>query len=58
MALFPSWIVCLGLGILLAVGVRWLFVRFGIENDIKPTILIYPCLSLSFALTAWLTFFR
>ena len=55
---FPGWLVCVVAGIIFAVCIRGLLSRIGLEREIKPPILIYPCVALSFALTIWLIFFR
>ncbi|WP_245632058.1 YtcA family lipoprotein [Edaphobacter aggregans] len=55
---FPGWLVCVVAGIIFAVCIRGLLCRVGLEREIKPSILIYPCVALSFALTTWLIFFR
>lgn len=54
---FPAWILCGVLGILLAVIVRWYFVRIKLEEQLKPLIVVYPCLALFFTFTLWLLFF-
>jgi hypothetical protein len=54
---FPSWILCGVLGILLAVGVRILFARTHLEQELSPLILIYPCLAAFFTFGIWLLFF-
>jgi hypothetical protein len=55
---FPGWIVCVVFGIISAVCIHWLLSRLGLEREVKPPILIYPCVALSIALTMWLIFFR
>jgi YtcA family len=55
---FPGWIVCVLFGIIFAVCIRWLLRHIGLEPEVKPPILIYPCVALSFALTTWLIFFH
>jgi hypothetical protein len=55
---FPGWIACGVFGIISAVCIHWLLSRLGLEREIKPSILIYPCVALSVALTMWLIFFR
>src|SRR5215472_17113071 len=55
---FPSWILCGFVGILLAVGVRILFVRVNFERELSPLILIYPCLAAFSTFSIWLLFFR
>jgi YtcA family len=54
---FPAWILCGVLGILLAVAVRLFFVRIKLEQQLKPLILVYPCLAAFFTFTLWLLFF-
>jgi fructose-specific phosphotransferase system IIC component len=55
---FPGWIVCVVFGILSGVCIRWVLSRIGLELEVKPPILIYPCIALSVSLTMWLIFFR
>lgn len=45
------------IGILLAVGVRVLFVRWKLEPEISPLIVVYPCLAAFFTFLIWLVFF-
>jgi hypothetical protein len=54
---FPAWILCGTIGILLAVAVRLFFVRIKLEQQLKPLILVYPCLAAFFTFTLWLLFF-
>jgi hypothetical protein len=54
---FPAWILCGVLGILLAVAVRLFFVRIKLEPELKPLIVVYPCLAAFFTFTLWLLFF-
>jgi hypothetical protein len=54
---FPAWILCGILGILLAVVVRLYFVRIKFEEQLKPLIVVYPCLAAFFTFTLWLLFF-
>lgn len=54
---FPSWILCGVIGILLAVASRLFFVHIKLEAQLKPLILVYPCLALFFTFTLWLLFF-
>jgi hypothetical protein len=55
---FPAWLVCIIAGILLASAGYWLFVRLNLEKEIRPAIIVYPCLALFFAFSLWLIFFR
>lgn len=54
---FPSWILCGIVGIVLAVVVRLIFVRIRLEPQLRPLIVVYPCLALFFTFTTWLIFF-
>jgi hypothetical protein len=54
---FPAWILCGVIGIPLAVAVRLFFVRIELEQQLKPLILVYPCLAAFFTFTLWLLFF-
>ena len=54
---FPAWILCGVIGFLLAVAVRLFFVRIKLEQQLKPLILVYPCLAAFFTFTLWLLFF-
>ena len=54
-SLFPAWIVCLVLGILLAVIGRWLLLRQKIT--LLWPILVYPNLAALFTFSLWLIFF-
>jgi len=52
---FPAWLVCLILGILLAVPARWLLARQKIL--IVLPVLVYPSLAALFTFLLWLIFF-
>lgn len=54
---FPSWILCGVIGILLAAGMRVLFVRWKLEPEMSPLIVVYPCLAAFFTFLIWLVFF-
>lgn len=54
-SLFPAWLVCMVLGVLLAVLARWLLMRFGIA--LAYPVLVYPCLAAVFTFAIWLVFF-
>ena len=54
-SLFPAWLVCLVLGILLTVLARWLLLRRQIA--IIFPILVYPSLTGLFTFLLWLVFF-
>ena len=54
---FPSWLICLVAGIILAVIVNRLFARFALEKEIFLPVVVYPCIALLFACVIWLVFF-
>jgi hypothetical protein len=54
---FPAWLFCIAVGVILAAVAYWLFTRWQIEKEIKPAIVVYPCLAAFFAFTLWLVFF-
>jgi len=54
-SLFPAWLVCLVLGILLAALARWLLLRQKVS--VVLPILVYPSLSALFTFLLWLIFF-
>lgn len=54
---FPSWLVCLFAGIILAAIANRLFVRFALEKEILWPVVVYPCLALLFACVLWLILF-
>ena len=54
---FPSWLICLFLGIILAAVANRVFVRFALDKEILWPVVVYPCLALFFACTLWLIFF-
>ena len=57
-AFFPSWMLCLLIGIAAAVIVRLLFARVGLEPYLGPLAVVYPCLALLLGMSVWLLFFR
>ena len=54
-SLFPAWLVCLVLGILLATFARWLLLR--LKVSLALPILVYPSLAALFTFVLWLVFF-
>jgi hypothetical protein len=54
-ALFPAWLLCITIGVLLAALAHWLFVRNRI--DLLYPLLAYPCLAAIFTFSTWLIFF-
>lgn len=56
-AFFPSWMLCLLIGIIGAAVLRPLFALSGLEPHLGPLPLIYSCLALVISFTTWLLFF-
>ena len=52
---FPAWLVCLAVGILLTVAMRWLLVRLRIPLPFP--VFIYPSLTALLTFSLWLAFF-
>jgi YtcA family len=51
-SLFPAWLVCVVLGVLLAVVVRAILVRFQIR--LMYPMLAYPCIAATLTFAIWL----
>ena len=54
---FPSWLICMVAGILLAVITNRIFARFVLDKEILWPVVVYPCLALFFACALWLILF-
>jgi len=57
-AYFPSWMLCIIVGVALMLVAWRLFVLVGLDASIGPRGLVYPALALVFTLLVWVTFFR
>jgi hypothetical protein len=57
-AFFPSWMLCIVVGIVLTLAGRYVLVATGLDPWIGPRGLVYPALALAFTLATWLIFFR
>jgi YtcA family len=55
-SLFPAWLLCLIVAMLLTVLAQWISLR--LQVALAPPILIYPSLTAAFAFALWLIFFR
>lgn len=55
---FPVWLICLTLGVILTFGVRYLLLRFRIEQEVGPLALFYPCSVILITCLLWLALFR
>ena len=56
-SIFPAWLLCGVLGVVLAAGARIWFVRTKFEEVLSPLVLVYPCLAALFTFSIWLLFF-
>lgn len=52
---FPAWLICLVLGVVLTVVIRWLLLRLQIE--VVFPILVYPSLTALCGFGMWLVFY-
>jgi len=57
-AFFPSWMLCVVIGIALTLVARWGLVAAGVDASLGPRGVVYPAFALAFSLVAWLMFFR
>lgn len=55
---FPAWLLCLVLGVVIAVPMRYFFAACGLEPHLGPLPLIYPCLAVMLACVIWVAFFN
>ena len=55
---FPSWMLCVLIGIVAALLVRLLLIRTGIDPYVGPPALIYSSLASLVTLVLWVGFFR
>jgi hypothetical protein len=57
-SLFPSWMLCASIGVVVALLARRAFVRVGVDPYLGPRALVYPSLALLVTLVLWVAFFR
>ena len=55
---FPSWMLCVLIGIVAALLVRLLLIRTGIDPHVGPPALVYSSLAILVTLVLWVGFFR
>ena len=55
---FPSWMLCVLIGIVAALLVRLLLIRTGIDPSVGPRALVYSSLAILVTLVLWVGFFR
>jgi len=54
---FPAWLLCITVGIVLTTLIYWLLQRMQLEAEVRPSILVYPCMAAFLAFTLWLMLF-
>ena len=54
---FPSWLICLVAGAILAAIANRVFARLALDKEILWPVVVYPCLALFFACALWLILF-
>jgi hypothetical protein len=55
---FPSWMLCVLIGIVAALLIRLLLIRTGIDPYVGPRALVYPSVAILVSLVLWVTLFR
>jgi hypothetical protein len=55
---FPSWLLCMMVGAIIAAAVRPLLVLARLESQVGPLTLFYPSLIAMFAMIVWVIFFN
>jgi YtcA family len=57
-AFFPSWMLCVLVGVALTLVGRRVLAAAGVEPWVGPRGVVYPALALAFTLATWLAFFQ
>ena len=57
-AYFPAWMLCILVGVVLALIGHRLLAAAGLDASIGPRAIVYPALALAFTLVLWVVFFR
>lgn len=55
---FPAWMICIAVGVVAAFIARWFLLRKGLEDQVGPLWLFYPCAVILIACISWLLLFR
>ena len=55
---FPVWMICLATGVVVAFIARALLLRYGLESQVQPLWVFYPCTVMLCTCLLWLIFFR
>ena len=51
---FPSWMICVLIGMGLAIVIRWILVKLGMEKELPAPIVVYLVATIAFSFAAWL----
>lgn len=51
---FPSWMVCVLIGMGLAMVTRWILVLLGLEKELPAPIVVFLAATIAFSFAAWL----
>ena len=54
---FPAWLLCITVGIVLTTVIYWLLQRMHLEAEVRPSIVVYPCMAAFLAFMLWLVLF-
>ena len=54
---FPAWLLCITVGIVLTTLIYGLLQRMHLEAEVRPSIVVYPCMAAFLAFTLWLVLF-
>jgi hypothetical protein len=54
---FPAWLICIVAGIVCAAGANRVLAYWKLDQEIRWSIVVYPCIAMFFACTLWLIFF-
>ena len=57
-AFFPAWMLCVLIGVALALVGHRVLVASGLDASLGPRGFVYPALALAFTLAVWVTFFH
>jgi hypothetical protein len=55
---FPSWMLCVLIGVVVALLARLLFIHTGVDPYLGPRALVYPSLVILVTLVLWVAFLR
>ena len=55
---FPSWMLCVAIGIVVTILAQRLLVRTGVDPYVGPRAVVYASLAILVTLVLWVAFFR